>query len=173
MCDPITVGVLVAGGAMQAYGKYKEGVAESKYYTYQQDQARQSAELALRQGDAQSTAIQNTAKQEGKQLALNQAEFNASQRAQMAANGLTGVTAEDITNDTFSKEKLDELVLRNNADLKSWEVNEEAKNRNWALNTEAGQYGLASKNAKSAGKRNAFSTLLNTATSVATYRKSY
>lgn len=170
MCDPITIAVVTtaAAGGLSAFSQYKEGVAQSKYYNYQADQARQEAVLAQKQGDAQSKLVQDSAKSQGKQLAEDQATFNASQRAQMAAMGLTGVTGEDITNDAFSKQKMDELVLRNNADVKSWEINEQAKNKAWASNIEADQLGYASKNARRAGKRQAFGTLLSTASKVAT-----
>lgn len=172
MCDPATLTIVamgatgVAGGA-SAYSQYQEGVAQSKYYTYQQDQTRQAAELALKQGEQQSNLIQDQGKMQGKQLATDQARFNSSQRAAMASMGLTGVSAEDIINDTFSRQKMDELVLRNNADIKSWEVTEAAKNQNWTLNNEANLLGYAAKNAKRAGKRQAIGTLLGTASSVA------
>lgn len=170
MCDPITLTaatLTAASGAYSAYGQYKQGVAESKYYTYQQDQTRAQAEQALKQGEQQSSLIQDQAKGEGKQLAINQSKFNASQRAQMAAMGVTGGTAEDIAKDSFSTQKADELALRYNADIKSWQTNEEAKNRNWALNIQADQFGYASRNAKIAGKQKAFGTLLSTAASTA------
>jgi len=66
----------------------------------------------------------------------------------------------------LSKERLDELALRYNADVNSWQATEEAKNRNWSLQNQAGQLEFAGKNARIAAKRNAFSTLLGTAASV-------
>lgn len=81
--------------------------------------------------------------------------------------GIQGVTAEDIANDTFNKQRLDELAIRYNADVKSWETNTQAANQNWAAQTQANQYRYAAKNAKHAGKIAAFTTLLGTATSTA------
>lgn len=170
MCIPLAAAAIattVAAGGYTAYSQYQNGQSQNKYYQYMADQQKQKATYDLKQGDAQSTAIQDQAKLEGKQLSSNQSEFNATQRAAMAASGLTGVTAEDITNSTFTKEQLDQQLLRYNADLKSYGVNSQAKYNNWADLTQADQYSYAGKAANYAGKTSAFSTLLSTASSVA------
>jgi hypothetical protein len=170
MCDPITatvVGLSVASGGFTAYNQYKQGVAESKYNNYLATQSENEGKQALAIADKQSTAIQDTAKEQGKGFKRESAQFGSSQRAAMAAMGIQGVTAEDIANDTFNKQRLDELAIRYNADVKSWETNTQAANQNWAAQTQANQYRYAAKNAKHAGKIAAFTTLLGTATSTA------
>lgn len=164
---PIAIGATVAAGGYTAYSQYQTGAAQNKYYQYMADNARQEGQYAIKQGEAQVTAIQDQAKLQGTALSTQQAEFNATQRATMAASGLTGVTAQDIISSTFTKEQLDKTLLRYNADLKGYGVKGEAAYKNWASNVQADQYVYQGKAAKYAGKTSAFSTLLTTAASVA------
>lgn len=172
MCEPATltaiaIGTTAASGGFSAYSSYQQGKATKKYMDSQADQRALEGKYALDVADRQSTAIQNTAKNEGRQLKESQAEFNSSVVAGLAANGISGVTSQDITNNNFSKEKMDELVLRNNADVQSWQVNTEGKYRNWQLLTEAEDLRYQGRMANSSGKKQAFSTLLSSAASVA------
>lgn len=137
--------------------------------------ALEEGQQALRAGELQSKVIQDNASFEGKRLKTSQSQFNASQRAIMAAAGVTGVTAEDITTSTLSQQQLDEMALRYNADVKSWEVKTGAAYKNqskqyeaWQSNIQADQFRYAGKAAKYAGKVGAFSTILSTVASVAT-----
>lgn len=170
MCNPLVIvaATQAVAGGMQAYGQYQEGVAQSKMYQFQADQNRMEGNLTVARGQKQSELIQDTSSKEGKRLKVSQAEFNASQRAAMAASGVTGVTAQDIAGNTLDKQRLDEATLRYNYDTKSYEVTEGAKYQKYALDVQADQLGFAAKNAKTAGKRKAFSTLLGTAASLAT-----
>ena len=169
MCEPATIATIatVGAGALSAYGSYQEGASEQRYQNYVADQNVQQGKLALERGQRQSERIQDTAKEEGKRLEMDSTRHAASQRAAMAAAGVQGVTAEDIVSDSFSSEKLDELTLRYNADARSYETTESAKYEDYALRSKADQHRMAGKNAKRAGKINAFSTLLGTAASVA------
>ena len=169
MCDPVTatvVGLTVASGGFTAYNQYQAGSAENKYNQYLAKQSENEGKATLDAAERQSGLIQDTAKEQGKQFKRGAAEFNSSQRAAMAAMGVEGVTVEDITNSTYDKQRMDELAIRYNADVKSWETNTNAANKNWQLQEQAKQYRYAGKNAKRAGAVNAFSTLLGTATSV-------
>jgi hypothetical protein len=170
MCDPVTatvVGLSVASGGFQAYNQYKQGVAESKYNNYLATQSENEGKAALAAGQKQSELIQDSAKEQGKSFKRGAAEFNAAQRAAMAAMGVEGVTAEDVASDTFNKQRMDELAIRYNADVKSWETQTQAANQNWQSQEQAKQYRYAAKNAKRAGKTAAFTTLLSTAASTA------
>jgi hypothetical protein len=173
------LGVLSVGYG--PYTQYQTGVAQNKYYQQMANNANieagyalEEGEQALRVGKAQSKAIQDTASQEGKRLKIGQAGFNASQRAAMAAMGLSGVTQEDIVKDTVSKEKLDEMTLRYNADIKSWETETEAAYKNqskkyqaWQSNIQADQLRYQGRASKYAGQTGAFSSLLSNAMSTA------
>lgn len=177
MCAPavllgVAAGAVAIGGGTSAYNQYQSGIAQNKYYQSQADQSVLEGKNALKQGELQSTLVQDQASHQGKQLVQNQAEFNASQRAVMAANGIYGGgTAEDVTSSTFTKEELDQRLLRYNADIKSWEGNTQAQYKNWALNTQAEDLRYQGKLAKDTGRKNAFSTLLSTATQVASIYK--
>lgn len=172
MCLPIAALAVAASSATQAYGQFQEGIANSKYYGYMSEQSRQEGELAVARGQRQSELIQDTASQEGRKLKVGQAGFNASQKAALAAQGVTGVTAQDIVSDTVNQEYLDEQALRYNADTKSYEVTEGAKYQKYAADVQADQYSYASKYAKKAGKMKAFTTLLGTAASTASMKSS-
>ncbi len=168
MCVALAAAALTAGaGITSSISQYQQGISQDRYYQSLAERSRAEAAYATKMGDVQSTAIQDTAKVEGKQLKEGQAEFNASTRAQLAANGISGVTAEDIVSSNLSKERMDELVLRNKADVNSWQANTQAGYENYAKNAEANDYGFAGKSAKRAGKISAFTTLLGTAASVA------
>ena len=184
MCVPllaVAAAATVASGGYSAYTQYQSGAAQNKYYNYMAANANTEAgyalsegQQALKVGETQSRLVQDQASREGKQLKTDQARFNASQRATLAANGVYGVTAEDITTDTLSRERLDEMALRYNADVKSWEIGTDAKYKNqskqyqaWQSNVGADQLRYQGKAASYAGKTGAFSTLLSTATSVA------
>lgn len=172
MCAPVALlavaaGTQAAAGGATAISQYQQGAAQNKYYNYLADQSQAQGANNLKIADKQSTLIQDQASQEGKQLKTNQAEFNSAQRASLSANGVTGVTAQDIVSSSLSKEQMDEFAVRYNADVKSWQTNTEGQYKNWAANVQADQYRYAGKAAKSAGKTQAFTTLLSTAASVA------
>lgn len=187
MCEPTTlltvaaIGLTVAGGASSAYSQYQTGAAQNKYYNQMAENSNTEAgyalaegQQALKAGELQSKLIQDTQAQEGKALKTQHAEFNAASRAALAANGVYGVTAQDIETSNISKERLDEMALRYNADVKSWEVGVDAQYKNqgkkysaWQSNIQADQYRYQGKAAAYAGKVGAFTTLLSTAASVA------
>jgi Tfp pilus assembly major pilin PilA len=170
MCDPITVVALTAASTgMQMYSAYQEGQAQSRYYNAVAEQKRAEGDAAIKRGERQVTNIQDIAKMEGKQFAGQKAKFNATQAAQMAAQGITGVTADDIEFDSLNKEKMDEYAIRYNADVKSWETKESAKYSKWASETEADQFRFMAKNAKTSSYNNMMGSLLGGATSLAMF----
>lgn len=166
MCDPVTitaVGLTVAGGATSAYSSYQEGLATAAYNDYLSKQARQDAEITQRTAKAQSQAIQDTAAIEGKRLSKQQAKALSKQSAALAAAGVSGGSAENILSESITNQQEDKNILRYNADLNSWKTITDADYRSWALRNQADLYGFSAKEAKRAGKRKAFSTLLSTA----------
>lgn len=172
MCaDPVTltvIGLTIAAGVSKAAGQRQAGEAQGEYYDYLAEISRQEGEIALRTGAKQSELIQDVQKEEGKQLKKTQGQFAASQTAALAAKGVEGVTVEDISNTTAENQKLDELQLRYNADIRSWGVTNEASYKNWTAKSKATQFEFSGANARQAGKTAAFNTLLGTAVSIAT-----
>ena len=169
MCDPISIGIglTAVSTGLGAYGQYQEGRANAKQYEYSAAVARQEGEAALKRGETQANLIQDSAKAEGLRQAQSVAQLSASQRAALAANGITGVTSEDITLDTANKAKMDEMAIRHNADLQSWSAKNQGIYENWQSQAQATQYDAAAKNAKKASKIGIFSTLLGGAAQVA------
>jgi len=159
----IAVGATVASGAYSAHSQYAQGLAQKNLYKAQAAQAREQGALAIRESERQSTLVQDTAKEEGKRLKESQAEFNASTRASMAAAGVYGGTAEDILSNNINKEQRDEMALRYNADVKSWEAITQGRYSKWASDVESENLEYAGRQAKKAGKRAAIGTLLGTA----------
>jgi hypothetical protein len=134
--------------------------------------------------------IQTAAAEEAKLLSRDVAQLRGRQMAAIGAMGIGGgVTAENIMTSTFDKAQLDKMAIRYNANIKSWQISEMAKRDIWtlggetkyklwsskeetrmkisALRGEIGQFGLAAKGAKRAGRTRAAATLLSTAASVA------
>lgn len=165
----------IASIAFSAYSQYQQGVAQSRMYDYQAAAAKQEGEAALKRGETRAGLVQDAAKDQGKQQARSAAQLSASQKAALAANGidLSSVTAQDITLDTSNKVAMDEMAIRHNADLESWSVKNEGIYSNWQKQTEATQHSLASKNAKKAGKREAFGTILGGAAQISTMASSF
>ncbi len=162
----ITAGVVGAG--VSAYGQYQQGVAQKKMYDYQQKSQELQANYDLKIGQAQAEADETTGSLQMKQLVQNQAELEGSQRAAEGAAGTAGsVNAENIATSTFTKQQLDQQMLRYNTDIKAWSATESAKGAAWNARTQAEQYGIAGKNARTAGELSATGTILGEATSVA------
>lgn len=191
-CDPISitaVTLMAVAGGVKAYGVYQEGKAQATMYNYQSALAVQEATATSKYAEMQKKAIgeaaranitaeQAAAAEESRILAGDIAELSGRQRATIGALGIGGVTAEDILTSTFDKGRLDQLAIRYNANVRSWAIREEAKRsiwtlgeetkmKTWALKSEAGQFRLAGKQARKAGKIGVATTLLSTAASMA------
>jgi hypothetical protein len=170
MCNPLVIGLALTAvsGAVSAYGSKQQGEAQNKMYQYAAGQSRIAGDAALARAQKQAELVQDTAKIEGKQKAVKTAQLAGAQRAAMAAMGIdpTSVTGQDITLDTYSKEKMDEEMIRFNADRQSWAVQEQGKMDFFEANQQANMQELAGKNAKKAGNIQAFSSLLSTASSM-------
>jgi len=192
MCDPISitaVAVITTAGVTKAVGQKAEGEATANMYEYQAALARQNQVLVQQQRDAQVSAIEDTAQSnitatqdvaalESNRLSRSVAELSGTQRATIGALGIGGVTAADIVKSSFDKANLDQLALRYNANVKSYQIREQAKqsafstkqaaeSKIFALGSEASQYGFAASNARTTGKRKMWNTLLSTASTVA------
>ena len=171
MCEPTTifmVGTAIAGG-MQAYGQYKEGSATNKYYKGVANAQEEQGRIEFARGEKQAELGQDAAKFSGMNQKTQAAQVASAQRASMVANGidLGSVTASDLASETMDKSRLDELAIRYNADISTWNTMEDAKYKKWSAYTQASQSRATGKNALSAGKTAAFTTLLSTAASMA------
>jgi hypothetical protein len=156
----------VASGGVSVYGQYQEGQSKNKYYQYLADQNERQASDIEKTAENQVTLIQDKAARDAKDLKNSTAKIAGTQKATMAAMGISGVTAEDIITDTFNKAKLDAANLRYNADIESWSTNKEASEQASALRSQSASFRFAGKEAKRAAGINMTSTLLGTAGSI-------
>lgn len=170
MCLPAAALILTAAsGAVSAYGAKQQGEAQSKYYQYAAGQSRIAGDAALARAQKQAELIQDTAKVEGKQQAVKTAQMGGAQRAAMAAMGIdpNSVTGQDVVLDSYTKSKMDDDMIRRNADQQSWAVETQGEMDKWQAFSQADQYSMAGKQAKKSGNIAAFSSLLSTASSMA------
>ena len=161
----VGVGSIVIGGGITAYDQYQAGQAQKKMYQYQSDVANEKARQAQVAADTNVKLTQYQASQDTKMLQRKYAVVEGAQRAARAASGLGGgsVTEGDIATDTFNTRKLDEDMIRYNADLKSWDIQRNAQGEIWGLGTEANQFTFAGKSAARAGAISATGTIFSTA----------
>ena len=162
------VGAQAGATLLGAYGQIQQGKADSKYYKYMAAVSRENAKLAEASGKAEIYQLGSAEFQNMQQLESRKRETIGSQKAALATGaGMGSKTAEQIVSDTVNKTEMDEQVLRYNTDLRM--KNTLLKSKTEAMNYEAqaGGYDVAAKNARSASKWNAASTILGGATSTA------
>ena len=168
MCNVAGVMALQGiSGAYSAYSSYQAGQDQNEYYKYVARQNEREAEIVQRSSDRQVSYIQDQAARDSAKVSEDERRIAASQRAVMAASGVQGVTAEDIALDTMSKADKDRLAVRYNADLRTFETQQETGYRVLDLKNQAAMNRIAGKNAKAAGILEASTGLLNTATTMA------
>lgn len=163
MCTPAAVTSLqVAGAVTSGFGQYQQGLAESNYYKAASSAKRKEADLTLRQGEQEATMAENEGASQSKLLAIKQAELNGKQAAAIGANGQAGSSSSaDVVSDTLSKEKMDQLAVKYNADIQSWNATNNSKIKSYALNRDAEMDSISSTASKNAGKIGAFNSLLS------------
>jgi len=156
--------MMLVGGAMSAYGQYQQGQAQKKMNQYQADVAQRQAEQVQQAADTNVKLTQFQASQDTKMLQRKYMLVEGAQKATAAAMGVGGgsVTEGDIATDTFNTRKLDENMIRYNADLKSWAIRNQAAGEVWGLETQKEQYTYAGKNAAKAGAIGATGTIFST-----------
>lgn len=167
--EHLALGTTAASGAYSAYSNIQEGKQTSKMYQYQAGQLEKQKQIVQQRADINSQLNQYAASEQGAKLMKEYQVTAGTQKAALAAQGIGGgsVTAEDIASSTFDKAKLDQVALKYNADLKSYEIQEEAKNDIYGLNVQQSYLNAMAKNARTASKSKAFGTLLGTAASMA------
>ena len=176
MCDPVSMTVMaVTSMGMTAYSGYMQGrtqraqgIAQGNYYDYLARQNELEAQEALKQGNLQAKMIQDVGKEEMKALKREQAQLSSSQIAKMVAQGLdiSSVSAQDISTSTYDTQRLDELALAYNNDIKTWGVQTEASYKDWSLRTQAESNRYAGRYARQAGRIAMKNTYLKTGASL-------
>lgn len=143
----IGLGLQIIGGITNANAQREQGQAQEEAYKAQQEAYNMQADEILLQGQSDT-----------KNLRTQTESLKATQKTQMAANGMfaNSATYEDILSDTAYREKLDELTIEDNA------------NRQAAIARKSGAAAAkAGANAARAGEMGMFGSLLGTASQVA------
>jgi hypothetical protein len=163
------MGAQVVGGIASADASEKQGRSQQRYYDYLAGQNEITAKETLKAADQQTTFIQDDAAGQTKLVRASGRLAAGAQRAALAANGvsLSSVSAEDLARDSFNREELDAEAVRHNADTKSYETQMQASMTAKSLRSQAVGYRMGGANAAEAGRLNAQTSLLGTATSVA------
>ena len=161
------VAVTVATGYTM-FSQYQQGKAQEKMYQAQADQARYEAKAAEDRAQSQAELAQDQGKAESVKLRRQQMKFLANQEANMAAMGISGVSAEDVIADTTMIQEQDKSTLKWNADQASWEAITTGTYQAWASNNAAAVADASKYNTKKATAMKMTSTFMNSAASVFT-----
>lgn len=164
----LAVGTAVAGG-VSAYGAYQQGQAQKNMMNYQAQAAAVQQQIVKQTATANITGVQEQASLQATQLARSQAVTKGAQEAAMGAQGIDGSgTAADIAKDTFTKQQMDQMTLQYNANVKSWNITNQANAQLWGLGAQQQQYTYGAQTSEEAGDISAVGSLLNTASQIGT-----
>lgn len=175
----LVVGILaifgMAAGGYAAYGQVQAGKAQQRQNEYEAQLAEAQSALERRTAEQNKKLGVDVASQKSKTLAQQTMELEGTQKATSAASGVGGgsVTTADIATDTVTKEALDQAAIKYNADINTWNIEEETKGKEWMLKNRAKQFRIAGTHAVNASKIAATSTILNSAAQVGSSYASY
>lgn len=165
----LAVGATALSGGVAAYGAYQQGQAQKNMMNYQAQAAAVQQGIVKQTADANITGVENQAALESGQLSRQQAAVKGAQAAAAGAQGLDGsVTGADIAKDTFTKQQMDQQTLMYNANVKSWDITNNANSQLWGLGAQEGQYSEGARNAGIAGDIGAGTSLLSAASQIGT-----
>ena len=153
----MSVAVGLIGGVVQAIGAMQSANAEAEMNNYKAEVARRNQQLA----NENAVRVQQTAQVEQESLeAENRARIGAVVSAQSASGlSLGGRSALLVRKSASRLARLDAKTLRQEGDLRSYNMRVDAAN----YASEAQLFDMAAKNAKKAGKLNAFTSLIGSA----------
>lgn len=143
----VSTGLQVVGGITQAAGQQQAGQSQAAYNEYM------AGEM-----DKQAVAIEQQGARDIGDFKKQVSRVDATQKAALAANGVysDSGTAQDISGDTATQAKLDELTLKYKYDWEAYKAKSQAKG-----------YRMTGANAVAAGNTAAAGTMIGTASQVA------
>lgn len=167
--------LMAIGTGISAYGLYGQGQAQKQMNQYNAVAVQRQAEMTRQAATTNVSLTQTKAMGDTKELQRKYALVEGAQRAARAAQGIGGgsVTEGDIATDTFNTRKLDEDMIRYNADLRSWAIKNQAAGEEWGLKTQAEQYTYAGKDATRAGAIAGTGTIFSGAGNIASMGAMY
>ena len=163
----IALAATAVSGAVSAAGAYSQGQSQKNLMNYQAQAAQVQATQTANVAQANISGVQNQAALQATMLGRQQAIVAGSQKASAGAQGLgSSVTGADIAKDTFTKQQMDQQTLQYNANVKAWDITNQANNQIWSLGVQGNLDQMGAKNAAIAGDINAGSSLLSSAAQV-------
>lgn len=171
MCTAVAavMGLQIASGLAQAGAARQEGKAKQDYYNFLADQNEEQANRVLKASDEQVRGIYDAAQQRDVELKRDVRRIEGRQSTVQAASGVwnTSRTAEDVARDTLTQSQRDESALRYNAAVSEWQTRRAADEQVNAMRSQASGYRYAGDQARASGELNAMTSILGTATNVA------
>lgn len=165
----LAVGATALSGGVAAYGAYQQGQAQKNMLNYQAQAAAVQQQVVKDTANANITGVENQSALQSEQLSRQQMATKGAQAAAAGAQGLDGsVTGADIAKDTFTKQQMDQNTLLYNANVKSWNITNNANAQLWGLGAEQGQYSEGAQNSAIAGDIGAGGSLLSSASQIGT-----
>lgn len=170
MCSPslITMGLQVGGGVIAAKGAEMQGEASSNYYNYLGDMDMMQARILEAEAERKVGYVQDEAARRSALVGQTAKKTLASQVAVGAAAGIGSGSAvmEAIADESSRNATLDEMAIRYNADVASYETKVKGKYEAWGLREKArGEY-YSGQNARAAGKMNFWASILGTGSNI-------
>jgi len=165
----VAMGAAALGGAVSAYGAYQQGQAQKNMMNYQAQAAAVQQQIVKQTAQANISGEMDQAALKATQLNRQQMAVKGAQAASAGAQGLDGsVTGADIAKDTFTKQQMDQSTLMYNANVKAWDITNQANANLWGLGAQEDQYSMGAEKAATAGDISATGSLLSSASQVGT-----
>lgn len=157
----IGIGLSIVGGVVNAIGKVREGQAQAAFARYQAQVARNNKIIADQNADWSMRAGRHEATIQG----LRTREIAGQTKADIAASGIdvNSGSAVDVVNATRRAGMMDEATILSNASKEAYGWTTQGAN----FEAQAGLLELEATEAERSGKFNAFSSLLGSATNIA------
>lgn len=166
MADPFTlsaiaIGSTIAGGAVGAFGAHEEGAAKSSMYTYQAGVAQINQQIAKQNADYARAVGDVEAQESGMHT---RTQVGVTKAAQSVSNlDVNSGSSTDVRKSQIDIGQENQAIIRANAARKAYGFEVEATREK----AQAGLYGMASSQARTAGNINMAKSIISTVGSVA------
>jgi hypothetical protein len=160
--DAAIMGMMAAGGIMQAGGAYMSGMSASYENAASAEALRANANLGILNAQTQNLYLNEAASSENAKIAAAAAQLAGTQKATIAASGfdMSGAGDERLIVDTKNKERKIRGMLLKNTSVKAFENTRAARAQKIAMDARANALDIAAKGARNAMWVNAAGSVL-------------
>lgn len=168
------LGTTLAGGLLSAGGALGSGYADAASYEMQAAALENQARLDLLAAERQNDYASDTAARQLTQIKRQGSQTRGAQRAAAGASGALGSgSAAELLLDSLSAQAQDEELIRLNTARANYERTLQAQLSAAGARGQAAQYRIAGQSARKAGRINALSSVLGTASQAGQMYLSY